>query len=88
MLVRNEADVIAETLVEVARWGIERIVILDGGSDDGTIEAIEAFNGMDVNLHVSPDPKDQFADHRRSSPERVTGIDAATQTRLDSLGRR
>ena len=65
MLIRNVADIITETLTEIARWGIERIVILDGGSDDGTIELIQAFHGMEVDLHVKPDPDDNFADHRR-----------------------
>lgn len=85
MLIRNEADVITETLTEIARWGIERIVILDGGSDDGTIETIEAFDLMEVALHVKPDPGDRFADHRRGElleltrrhkPDWILSVDA------------
>jgi len=85
MLIRNEADVITETLTEIARWGVEEIVILDGGSDDGTIEAIRAFTDAEIDLHVSPDPGGQFADYRRGelltltrrhNPDWIISLDA------------
>lgn len=65
MMIRNEADVIVETLSSIANWGIKRIIILDGASTDGTIELVRAFDGAEIDLHVSADPDDRFADHRR-----------------------
>lgn len=69
MLVRNEVDVIAEILTEITQWDIDQLVILDGQSDDGTIEVIQdfarRFTRVPIFLHVSPDPGGRFADHRR-----------------------
>jgi glycosyltransferase involved in cell wall biosynthesis len=85
MLIRNEADIIVETLTEITRWGLDGIVVLDGGSDDGTIELIEGFDGGVVDLTVSPDPGGRFADHRRQElldltrlrePDWIISVDA------------
>ena len=85
MLVRNEADVILECLDEIARWGIEEIVVVDGASDDGTIEIVSAYCKADIDLHSSPDPAGRFKDHRRNellkwtrrhNPDWVLSVDA------------
>lgn len=70
MMIFNEADIIRETLEEIDRWGgIEAIVVLDGGSTDGTIDVVRNFRdgstNAEVALYVRPDPEDRFADHRR-----------------------
>lgn len=70
MLVRNEADIIEETLTEISAWGVDTIVILDGASDDGTIEAIHHFalcnRNVMVELHSEADPNEEFHDHLRT----------------------
>lgn len=85
MLVRNEADVIIETLTEIVHWGLHEIVILDGESNDGTIELIEAFDQADIDLTVCPDPNNRFANYRRQmlldltrrhDPDWIISIDA------------
>ena len=69
MMIRNEADIIYETLNEIAHWGVKTVVILDGGSDDGTVEQVIAFHAarpdVNVDLHIVPDPNDEFHDHQR-----------------------
>ena len=35
LVVKNEADIIAHTLTDAARWS-DKIIILDNGSTDGT----------------------------------------------------
>lgn len=65
MMIRNEADIIEETLAEIIRWGLKEIVILDGSSDDGTTEKIMKVAAANIDLYVHPDPGDLFADHRR-----------------------
>lgn len=73
MLIYNEADIIEETLCEIIRWGyMPEIVILDGGSNDGTVGKVRAFDGADIDLTVSPDPGGKFADHRRMELLRLT----------------
>ena len=37
----NEAETIAETLAQVRQAGDCEVIVVDGGSDDGTIEAVE-----------------------------------------------
>jgi glycosyltransferase involved in cell wall biosynthesis len=41
-LVKNEADMIEETLLKAARW-CDRIYVLDNGSTDGTWEKVQAL---------------------------------------------
>lgn len=85
MLVRNEVDIIQECLAEIAKWGLTEIVILDGASDDGTTEAIRAFDGADIHLVSEPDPDGKFHDHLRNrlmnltlqhNPDWILSLDA------------
>jgi glycosyltransferase involved in cell wall biosynthesis len=85
MLVRNEVDIIQECLAEIAKWGLTEIVILDGASDDGTTEAIRAFDGADIHLVSEPDPEGGFTDNLRNrlmnltlqhNPDWVLSLDA------------
>lgn len=70
MLIRNEADIIVETLSEITRWGLRDIVILDGRSTDMTGEAVRCFAydhpDVQVELVSEPDPDEKFHDHIRN----------------------
>jgi len=64
MLVRNEADIIAEAVGEIFRW-IDDLVVLDGASDDGTLEMLQELagyydgaGGKRLHLTSEPDPMD------------------------------
>ncbi len=54
MICRNEADVIADTIASLAAWGIPKLAVLDGASDDGTWEQLQAIakhqTGIDIEL--------------------------------------
>ena len=70
MLIRNEGDVIYETLSEITRWGLYDVIILDGQSDDNTLAEIHRFETThpDVNLRLTSeaDPGGEFHDHLRN----------------------
>lgn len=69
MLIRNEGDVIYETLHEICRWGVNAIVILDGKSTDNTLNEIATFSktrDIPVMVVSEPDPGDKFHDHLRN----------------------
>jgi len=89
MMIRNEADIIYETLSEITRWGVKTVVILDGGSDDSTVEQVGAFTeshpNVAVDLNVIPDPEGEFHDHQRQvlleltrahNPDWIISLDA------------
>jgi glycosyltransferase involved in cell wall biosynthesis len=71
MMCRNEVDVIEETIGEILRW-VDVLVVLDGGSTDGTWETIcelaeiVDLGGKVIDAHQEPDPNDKFADHIRN----------------------
>ena len=72
MLVRNEADVIRETVTEIMRW-VDTLVVLDGASDDGTLEILRdlaaeygASYKKAIRVESRPDPQDEFHDHIRN----------------------
>ena len=90
MLVRNEADIIAETVREVFRW-VDVLIVLDGGSTDLTTQILEtlaeeyAAVGKTLALTSRPDPGGLFADHYRNEllaltapfePDWVISVDA------------
>lgn len=70
MLIRNEGDVIYETLWEICRWGVNSIVILDGQSTDNTLKEIASFKRTRalpfIEVHSEPDPDGKFHDHIRN----------------------
>ncbi len=85
MLVRNEADVIEETLRNIVLWGLTEIVVLDGLSDDGTYEKIRDFDKADIELVSERDAGDTFTDHlrqrlleltERHNPDWIVSLDA------------
>jgi hypothetical protein len=64
MVVRNEVDVIAEAVGEAFRW-VDDLVVLDGASDDGTLETLgelaawyDGAGGKRLHLTSEPDPED------------------------------
>lgn len=77
MLVRNEADVIEETVHEIFRW-VDTLVVLDGASTDGTTEKLNALtralagSGKTLDCTSRPDPGGRFADHYRNELLRLT----------------
>lgn len=54
MSVRNEGDVIEEAVRELARW-VPLIVVLDGGSTDGTYETLQRIARRQSDLDVELD---------------------------------
>lgn len=90
MMIRNEQDIIKECLTEIVRWGVEIIAILDGGSDDGTIEKIGAWSRehpkIAVDLNVVPDPPGDWEHNmtrslqleltRQHKPDWILSLDA------------
>lgn len=66
MVLRNEADVVVETIHEIFRW-VGDLVVLDGNSDDGTAEQLRLltfhrYDGRDgkrLYLYGEPDPCDE-----------------------------
>jgi glycosyltransferase involved in cell wall biosynthesis len=90
MMCRNEVDVIEETIGEILRW-VDVLVVLDGGSTDGTWEKIcelaeiVDLGGKVIDAHQEPDPDDRFVDHIRNrlleltaphKPDWVISVDA------------
>ena len=65
MIVRNEIDVIEETIAEAFRW-IDTLVVLDGMSTDGTTELLRGLVseyenvGKLLDVHVEADPDEEF----------------------------
>lgn len=76
IIVRNEADIAIETLAEITHWGVKTVSVLDGGSDDGTLEVIRAFAesrpDVVIDLVSRPDPGGRFADHYRNELLKMT----------------
>lgn len=70
MLIRNEDDIIYETLSEITRWGLSQIVILDGDSQDATVSEIRRFEKshpeVELRLISEADPRGEFHDHLRN----------------------
>ncbi len=66
MVLRNEVDIIEETLGEIFRW-VDELVVLDGASDDGTREKLAELgvlrycgqNGKRLHLFSEPDTVDE-----------------------------
>jgi len=55
MLCRNEADVIAECIGALAAWGVPRLAVLDGCSDDGTWETLQDIQRRKLDLGIELD---------------------------------
>ena len=49
LVVKNEADIIAHTLTDAARWS-DKIIILDNGSTDGTWDIIKELSKKYQNI--------------------------------------
>jgi len=90
MMVRNEGDVIEETVGEILRW-VDTLVVLDGNSTDGTWEKILYLSGVVagmgkvIDAHQEQDPGSKFADTIRNrlleltaehKPDWVLSVDA------------
>jgi hypothetical protein len=62
-MVRNEADVIRLSLLHQLALGLDRILIIDNGSTDGTVEVLECLSRDDprIQWHPEPDPYQQSA---------------------------
>jgi len=68
MMCRNEFDVIEETISEIFRW-VDTLVVLDGGSDDGTWSFLRDLShdyksqSKRLAVYQEPDEEDRFTDH-------------------------
>lgn len=51
LLVKNEVDVIADNIRFHATQGVDCFVVMDNGSTDGTLEAVEALKD-DIDIHI------------------------------------
>jgi hypothetical protein len=68
MMVRDEADIIAPTLEHHLAQGVDRIIVTDNGSTDGTGEILERFAERG-SIDLRHDPV-----HRKQQSEVVTGM--------------
>ena len=90
MYVRNEVDIIEETVMEAFRW-LDVIRVLDGASDDGTLEKLKGLmvyatsRGKTIEILSRPDPDEKFHDEQRQElhewtmheePDWIVSIDA------------
>ncbi|HBR96479.1 MAG TPA: glycosyltransferase family 2 protein [Gammaproteobacteria bacterium] len=56
LLVRNEADIIADNIRYHARKGVDGFVVMDNGSTDGTLDILQNLaNDVDLILITNPD---------------------------------
>ncbi len=54
LLVKNEADIIEDNIRFHAAQGVDAFIIMDNGSDDGTIEIIERLSSeFDISLQIN-----------------------------------
>lgn len=57
-MVKDEADIILETLTHVASEGVDGIAVIDNGSSDGTLELLhEARNSLLCPIWIYEDPE-------------------------------
>lgn len=54
-MVRNEADIVEETVRNLFSQGVDHVVIADNGSTDGTIDILRSLS-LELPLHVVTDP--------------------------------
>lgn len=67
MMCRNEVDVIEETVTEILRW-VDTLVVLDGGSEDGTRRILDTLSQeywphKNLVVWTELDEGDRFTDH-------------------------
>ncbi len=58
MMVRNEADMVAETVLSLHDQGVTRLAVQDGNSTDGTFELLRDVaqqSGMELDVYREPD---------------------------------
>lgn len=90
ILCRNEADVIVESVDAVMQW-VDALVVLDGASDDGTLELLRSLTENWARLKKTilvrsrPDTSEVFHDHYRNEllelsaplePDWILSVDA------------
>lgn len=66
-VVRNERDVIAQTVAHLLTQGIDHVLIADNLSDDGTWELLQELSDADPRIHVA---RDKHRAHHQS--EKIT----------------
>lgn len=59
LLVKNEVDVIADNIRFHATQGVDCFVVMDNGSTDGTLEAVEALQG-ELEIHIIRRPVQDY----------------------------
>ncbi|RKY14062.1 MAG: hypothetical protein DRP52_01095 [Planctomycetota bacterium] len=71
---RNEVDIIEETITELFRWDVDRLIVIDGLSDDGTAEKLQGLACRFDRLVVisQADPDNKFSNAVRTELQRAT----------------
>ena len=49
LLVKNEADIIRESLLAAIKWS-DKVIVIDNGSEDGTWEIVQELAAQDTRI--------------------------------------
>ncbi len=76
LLVRDEADIVGDTIAGHLALGVDQIVATDNGSIDGTLEILEDYRkaGVLKLLHEPPSDFSQSCWVSRMARDRISGI--------------
>jgi len=66
-VVKDEADIVGHAIRHLLGQGVDRVIAIDNGSTDGTIELLDQIAGEDVRVHVGTDRQAAFMQGRKVS---------------------